>query len=334
MRARDTRRMRPARLRRAAATGATATALAVTLSGCVTVDGEAAVIPAVSKGEARKVLEHFTATSNKANKANDPGLNTTIENGPLGAIDQAGLKARKSVSPQGNKRYEPLKLTDARFLIPKQAGWPKFFVADARSNRTPHGRWLLVFARDSADSRWKASYLSVLGSDEIPDFATDGHGHVKAVPTSGGSRLAVPPRGLSEAYVRYLQHGEGEFADGKQTSARRAKRKDSAEQAGKRTQFVDQTAKPPQYAPFGLRTKDGGAVVFFGSLHHTKETYAAGYHPPVKDPLAKALMTGTPRQSVVYSRMSQQAVTVPAKKSGDKIRFLNRIDGLTSARGE
>jgi hypothetical protein len=333
MRARETGRTRRTRLRTAAAAGTTATALVATLSGCVTVDGEAAVIPAVSKGEAAKVLRHFTTTSNKANRNNDPGLNGTIESGPLGAIDQAGLKARRKVSPEGNKQYEPLELTDTRFLIPKQAGWPKFFVADTLSNRGDD-RWLLIFARSSADSRWKASYLSVLDSDELPDFATDGRGHAKAVPRGGGSGLVVPPGELSQAYVRYLKDGEGEFADGKQTSARRSARKGSAHETGRHTQFVDQPARPPQYAPFGLRTKDGGAVVFFGSLHHTKETYATGYHPPVKDPLAKALMSGKPKQSVIYSRTSQQAVTVPAKKDGGKIAFLNRIDGLTSAKGE
>ena len=48
----------------------------------------------------------------------------------------------------------------------------------------------------------------------------------------------------------------------------------------------------------------------------------------------KALMTGTPKQSVTYIRASQQAVKVPSKKSGEQVVFLNRIDGLTSAKGE
>ncbi|MCH6160016.1 hypothetical protein [Streptomyces marispadix] len=314
---------------------ATATAvLSVTLSGCVTVHGEDAVIPAVSKADARKILKEFNTTSNKANSSHDPGLNSTIETGALGAIDQAGLKSRKKLAPKGNPDYEPLRLSDARFLIPKQAGWPKFFVADARSNRTSDGRWLLVFQRDDADSDWRASYLAVLQNPEIPRFVVGRDGYAKAVRDGAASRLVVPPDELSDAYVSYLGEGTGEFAPGEHTSKRREQRKGSANRPGKRTEFADVPAKAPQYAPFGLRTRDGGALVFFASQHHTKETYAAGYKPPVKDPLVKALMTGTPRQSVTYVRVSEQAVKVPAEKDGGEVEFLNRIDGLTSVKGE
>ncbi|HEV7626215.1 MAG TPA: hypothetical protein VGO89_06940 [Streptomyces sp.] len=329
-RAQGARQMRQVRLLAAATTTAVLTA---TLSGCVTVHGETAVIPAVSKSEAKKVLKGFTDTSNKANRAYDAELNSTIETGALGAIDQAGLKSRKSVQAAGNPDYEPLQLSDARFLIPKQAGWPKFFVADTQSNRSATGRWLLVFQRTNAKSAWKASYLAVLQKSELPQFATGKKGYAKAVRPSG-SRLLLSPDELSEAYVSYLGEGKGDFAAGPHTSKRREQREGSANRPGKRTEFADQAAQPPQFAPFGLRTKDGGALVFFSSQHHTKETYAEGYKPPVKDPLVKALMTGTPKQSVTYIRVSEQAVKVPSKKKGGKITFLNRIDGLTSARGE
>lgn len=324
------RRARQVRLLAAATTTAVLTG---TLSGCVTVHGETAVVPAVSKSEARKVLKKFNKTSNKANRAYDAELNTTIETGALGAIDQAGLKSRKSVQAGGNPKYDPLRLSDPRFLIPKQAGWPKFFVADTRSNRTPNGRWLFVFQRANADSKWKASYLAVLTNSEMPQFVTGKGGYAKAV-RGTGSKLVLSPDELSDAYVSYLGEGTGEFEPGEHTSQRREKRKGSANRPGKRTEFADQPAQPPQFAPFGLRTRDGGALVFFASHHHTKETYAKGYKPPVKDALVKALMTGTPEQSVTYIRVSEQAVKVPPKKSGEKITFLNRIDGLTSAKGE
>ncbi|NLU71751.1 hypothetical protein HCC61_03465 [Streptomyces sp. HNM0575] len=331
MNAGQARRKRPARL--LAAATATA-ALSSALSGCVTVHGETAVIPAVSKPDAEKVLKEFNTTSNRANSSLDPGLNSTIETGALGAIDQAGLKSRKKLSPKGNPGYEPLRLSDARFLIPRQAGWPKFFVANTRSNRTDDGRWLLVFQRDDADSDWRASYLAVIQDSEMPGFVIGGNGYAKAVRGGSGSRLVVPPDELSAAYVNYLKEGTGEFASGDQTSKRREQREGSANRPGKRTEFADVATGAPQYAPFGLRTKDGGALVFFTSQHHTKETYAEGYKPPVKDPLVKALMKGTPQQSVTYVRVSEQAVKVPAEKNGGEVEFLNRIDGLTSVKGE
>lgn len=325
---------RQARRTRLLAAATATVVLSVALSGCVTVHGETAVIPAVSKPDARKVLKEFTATSNKANSGHDPGLNATIETGALGAIDEAGLKSRKKLAPKGNPGYKPLRLTDARFLIPKQAGWPKFFVADTRSNRTADGRWFLVFQRDDAKSDWRASYLAVLQNAEIPEFVIGKGGYAKAVPGGPQSQLTVAPDRLSDAYVGYLGEGTGDFAPGEHTSKRRDQRKGSANRPGKRTEFADVPAKAPQYAAFGLRTEDGGALVFFASQHHTKETYAKGYKPPVKEPLVRALMTGTPRQSVTYVRVSEQAVKVPAKKDGGEIEFLNRIDGLTAVKGE
>jgi hypothetical protein len=310
--------------------------LAATLSGCVTVHGEAAVIPAVSKPEAKKVLKHFNSVSNKANRRNDAKLNNTIETGALGAIDQAGLISRKGVEHGNARNFTPLRLSDPRFLIPKQSGWPKFFVADTRSNSpaAQGKRCLFVFQRDSADSPWKAAYLSLIVPSQMPHFAFGSDGHVKAVPVGSGSRLTIGPSRLSSAYVRYLQDGGDEFAPGPQTSARREARKKSASQPAARTEYADQPAQPPQYAPYGLRTGDGGALVFFASYHQTRQTVAKGYHPQVRNPYVKALLSGKAKQSVTYVRMSQQAVKVPARKAGGPVTFLNRIDGLTSAKGE
>ncbi|MFI7240980.1 hypothetical protein [Streptomyces qinglanensis] len=332
---------KPPRIPLAAAV--TAGALLASLTGCVTVHGESAVVPALSEAEAAKVLTTFVAKNNRANTAYDAGLNARIETGALGAIDQAGLKSRKEVRPKGNPDYQPLKLTDTRYLIPEQAGWPKFFVTDSRSNRKGQGRWLFVFQRQRADGPWKASYLSVVAPDQIPRFARDEHGRVKAVPVGGGSGLTVPPDELSKRYTRYLQEGAGDdFAAGRHTTALREKREKALERENVRNEFADRAAQPPQYAPFGLRTKDGGALVFFTTLHHHKQTLPRGYKPQIKDPLVKAMMSGTPKQSVTFVRVSEQAVTVPGKRaqgksggdSGGKVVFLSRIEGLTAARGE
>ncbi|CAM3709444.1 MULTISPECIES: hypothetical protein [Streptomyces] len=316
------------------AAAVTAGALLASLTGCVTVHGESAVVPALGKAEAAKVLRTFVERNNRANTAYDTALNARIETGALGAIDQAGLTARKKVRPQGNPDYVPLKLTDTRYLIPEQAGWPKFFVTDSRSNRKGQGRWLFVFQRDRADGPWKAAYLSVVDPDAMPEFARDAEGHVKAVPVGGASGLTVAPDQLSRRYTRYLQEGAGDdFATGPHTSVQRKQRLKEMKRTSVRNEFADQAVRSPQFAPFGLRTKDGGALVFFASRHHHKQTLPRGYRPQIKNPLVKALMSGTPKQSVTFVRMSEQAVTVPARKSHGKVDFLSRIEGLTTARG-
>lgn len=316
----------------ATVTGAVLTA---TLSGCVTVDGEAAVIPAVSKGEAKKTLGEFTKKNNAANKAFDPDINSSIETGALGTIDQAGLKASKKLQPEGNTGYEPLELTDTRYLIPKQAGWPKFFVTDSESNRKGDNRWVLVFERNSSKEKWKASYVSEVAADAMPDFATDEDGHVKPLPAGKGTAgLSMAPGKLSSAYARYLGGGEGDFAPGPETSQWLERRKAMESKPGVSTQFIDAAAEPPQYTPFGLRTKNGGAMVFFATLHHTKQTVPNGYTPEVRNKVMQAMMEGEPKQSVLATRYSQQVVTVPPKGESGEIAFLDRINGLTAVKGE
>ncbi|HZG02371.1 MAG TPA: hypothetical protein VE546_02135 [Streptomyces sp.] len=305
------------------------------VSGCMTVHGEKAVVPATTRAEAAKVLEHFTKTNNEANRTHDAELNATIETGALGTIDQAGLRARRTVHPNGNPRHQPLELTDARFLIPRQAGWPKFFVADAASNRSGGARWLLVFTRGGIEESWKVSYLSVLAADAVPKFSRDDRGYVEAVPADETARLAVAPEDLSRAYTDYLREGGDAFAGGRLTSALREERKKTATRPGARTEWADLPAEDARFAPVGLRTEDGGALVFFTTHHQMKQTVAKGYRPQVKDPYVKALLEGTPRQSVTYARLALQAAAVPAADAQDPgVRMLYRLQGLMSAKGE
>ncbi|WP_016906768.1 hypothetical protein [Streptomyces xiaopingdaonensis] len=316
--------------------GATVAALlAAALSGCVTVHGETATVPAADRAEAKKALAKFTAANNRANSRLDTDLNATIETGALGAIDQAGLRARKGAGQDRSDAYKPLRLTDARFLIPEQAGWPKFFVADTKSNRQDDTRWLFVFQRNSHGAPWKASYLAVVAEKQLPRFARDADGRAKAV-APGGAGLATDPAKLGKTYTRYLEDGSGDlFAPGPFTDRTRAERDKQLKQTNVRNEYVDQPGVAPQYPTFGLRTKDGGALVFFATHHHHKQTLPRGYTPQIKDPLVKALLTGKPQQSVTFQRMAQQAVQVPAADDTEgEVEFLSRIQGLTKAKGE
>ncbi|MCI0387011.1 hypothetical protein [Streptomyces sp. CNQ085] len=321
-------------LRRAMASAAVLAALAA-LPGCVTVHGERAVVPAVTEAEAAKVLDHFTGTNNEANRTNDAALNATIETGALGAVDQAGLRARRIVHPGGDPDHQDLELTDARFLIPRQAGWPKFFVADTASSQSPGKRWLLVFTRGGVEEGWKASYLSVLESSAVPEFAEDGEGHVEAVPSGESARLAVAPNDLGKTYTDYLREGGDVFADGPATSGLRQERGKTAANPGARTQWADLPARDARFAPVGLRTEDGGALVFFTTHHQMRQTVPQGYKPQIKDPYVKALLEGTPQQSVTYVRLGLQTAAVPPAGADDPgIRLVYRLQRLTSAKGD
>jgi hypothetical protein len=317
-------------LRRAAAAVVVPVLLAA--SGCVTVHGETALVPAVDRAQAPKVLERFVTVTNRANRELDPELNATVETGVLGAMDEATLKVRRAKKPEGDPGYRPLELSDTRYLVPQLRGWPKWFVADTANNRGDD-RWLLTFTRGGADEQWRASYLLVLPEDGMPSFATDEDGYAQAVaPDATG--LAVPPGRLAAAYTAYLKDGEpeGSFADGPQTSQLRAAREKEKKTTRYVTLFVDEAAKEEEFAPVALRTSDGGALVLFTSRHSWQVVYAQGVPLPRADEYTETLMTGTPKRAVTRTALAEQAALVP--EGGGEVRIVSRIMGIVAARGE
>lgn len=301
-------------------------------SGCVSVNGEDAVVPSVSRSGAEAVLKEFTATSNRANKELDLELNARIETGVLGDIDEGTLRVRRDADPGGLADYKPLRLTDTRYLVPELAGWPKWFVADTANNRD-RNRWLLAFTRDGADEDWKASYLTVVEPDLLPDLVLGEDGHAEAVPLDG-TGLAVAPGKLSAEYADYLQDGRSAlFARGPHTDRLRKAREKEKRTPRYVTQYADRAAPGEGYEPFALRTADGGALVLFATRHTWKVTAATGVPLPEPGAYTTALMSGTPKRSITRTAVAEQTAVVGVGADGT-VDIVNRIQSVVSARGE
>ncbi|MFD5493800.1 hypothetical protein ACFWH4_12965 [Streptomyces sp. NPDC127091] len=324
---------------RGALLAASVTALSLTASGCVVVHGEREVLPATTRAEAAQALQEFTAAYNKADEAYDSSLDAEYTTGALGDIDKARLTAGKANNPDGNSGHSPLKLTDAKFTIPKKAGWPRWFLADAAGNKGGDVRWLLVFTRSGLEETWEAAYLTLVAPDDIPGFPLDKDGWAEAVPANA-TDLTVPPGELSATYATYLKDGgDGEdgkgggatFAEGPHTSAWRALRTKQSARPGLATQYIDEPMTNGDYAPLALRTEDGGALVFFTTRHFEKQTAADGASVPAPNKDVLALTTGEIRQTLTMEFVSNEVALDP----GDgQVEILGRIQGLTSAKGE
>ncbi|MEU9119326.1 hypothetical protein AB0C96_05605 [Streptomyces sp. NPDC048506] len=289
----------------------------------------------MSKAEGAKALQRFTDGFNKANRDLDPKLNPSFEAGALLAIDQAGIKAAHALRPQGNPGFPELTFKGARFTVPKQAGWPKYFLADALSNRKgadgSFSRWYLVFSRNAINEKWRAVYVAEFPGNKAPELKKDGDGYAEAVPAGGKSGLAVAPDKLSSAYADYLNTGHGSaFASGPDTDGWRARRAKDANQPGARIQWED---SPANYPPVALRTADGGALVFFSTLYHQLKTVSAGSTITVPAGL-RGLIVGQQKKTdrMAFTTVSAQTVTVPAKGSGDKVTVLNRREFKTEVK--
>ncbi|MGV9507271.1 hypothetical protein ACWDQZ_16855 [Streptomyces tendae] len=321
---------RPRRLEKYALISASATALSLTASGCVVVHGEREVLPSATRAEAAKALEQFTTAYNAADKAYDASLDADHTTGALAAIDSARLKAGAANHPDGNPAHEPLELTDAKFTIPKKAGWPRWFVADTKANKGGTARWLLVFTRDGLDETWEAAYLTLVAPGKVPEFKTDQDGWAEAVPANA-TDVSVPPADLSKDYTTYLQDGGKTFADGVHTSSWRALREKRSTRPGLVTQYIDEPLANGDYAPLALRTEDGGALVFFASRHFEKQTAARGASVPTPNKDVLALTDGEIKQSLTMEFVSNEVALDPAD---GQVSVLGRVQGLTSGKGE
>ncbi|MFI6488354.1 hypothetical protein [Streptomyces sp. NPDC050564] len=333
---RSPRRLRsPNRLSQfALATGAV-TVLSLTASGCVVVHGEREVVPAATRAEAARALKDFTTAYNKADKEYDSSLDADRVAGPLADIDGAKLKAGHKNNPGGNPAHSPLTFSDAKFVIPEKAGWPRWFVADTAANKgLPTSRWLLVFTRSGANDVWQVSYLTVLAADDVPTFKKDDAGWAEPV-TADDAALAIEPEKLSQSYATYLKAGGDGFAAGTHTSQWRAQRKKFASKPGLARQYIDEPLSSGGYAPVGLRTTDGGALVFFTTHRYEKQTAAAGSAIPTPSADVQALTTGEIKQSLTLEFISNQAALDPPRNAAGKgVAILGRIEGLTGAEGE
>lgn len=302
----------------------------------MTVHGEREIIPSVGRAEAPKVLQRFTEGYNEAYRKLDRGVIARVESGPLAEIGNADMTTQSALTPGGNPNYPPLVLDDARFTIPKQAGWPKFFLADTRSNRDGN-RWFVVFLRDGVKEPWRAAYLSILSPDKVPAFATDKDGYAEAVPAAKGEdpALTTAPNAVSTAYTDFLRTGSGRtFAPGPRTTGLREDRDKIKRTPTFWTEFIDTPEGPDGFPTPALRTADGGALAFFTAHHRERRTMAEGLRPAITDPRMKALLSGDLKRSVTYTKVSESAVRIPPAKSNDRVVFLNRIEGVTTVKGE
>ncbi|KJK41269.1 hypothetical protein UK15_00005 [Streptomyces variegatus] len=304
--------------------------MSLTASGCVVVHGEREILPSTTRAEAAKALQEFTTAYNEADKAFDGTLDADHTTGALADIDSARLKAGKANNPDGNPNHTPLKLTDAKFTIPKKAGWPRWFVVDAAGNKGGAARWLLVFTRSSLDDPFQVAYLTLVAPGKVPQFKKDADGWAESVPANS-TDLATAPGALSRTYATYLKSGGETFADGAHTTQWRALRQKNSKKPGMVTQYIDEPLTNGDYAPLALRTADGGALVFFTTRHFEKQTAYAGTSVPAPNKDVLALTKGEIKQSLTMEFVSNEVALDP--KGQGKVTILGRIQGLTSAEG-
>lgn len=254
----------------------TASALAA-LSGCSGGGGSAAPAnaagaAAVSRSQAAAVLSKYQTGVGKAQQALDAKALSTLETGPQLQMDLAGFKLHQAT----RRRYVPTAYTSQAFFIPRLTGFPRWFAADVATDKGKLHQALL-FTQQSASAPWLLAADPVeSGGTPLPGIALDKDG--LATPVTGAAALAVAPAKIAAAHAELLTAGPKSpgatgLAPGNQTSRAFSALQQARGGFGRQGVTLTTQFQPAGQPVYALRTKDGGAVVWY--VLQQRETYAA-----------------------------------------------------------
>lgn len=301
--------------------------------GCVTVDGENARVAPLDQREAARVLADFDARNNEVYAKRDTALNSVIETGSVGAIDQASLRVMQFSDPERKREIPAFTHEKPTYWIPRTIGWPKWFAVHNTPSYANARPMLLVFGKDGPDAPWRATWGPTLRAGaSFPEPYRDEDGYVEQLPLDAPG-LAALPRDTAAALTGFLTDGRSSaelFAPGPHTSEARKLREEPV-QNGYVRQFVDSPAA--QYAPLAIRTADGGALVLFAVTHSMKLTVQPPNTLGEVEPAQQAFLAAKPKRSVTEHKLAAYAAVVPRTGAG-KVQVVATMSGVVGAEGE
>ncbi|MBW8487546.1 hypothetical protein [Actinomadura parmotrematis] len=213
---------------------ASACALALALAGCS--GGEstqgaplgAAASPAIGADASLRTVTAWAKAYNGGGNSRRDAVT-----GALAAAVRAGG------GPSGD-----VELRDPVFYVPRLAGYPRWFAAAAPAGKK---QALAVFVQDKAGDAWRAAHW-IETAGRLPEPSFDAQGYA----------VAADDRALPTAHADYLASGD-----------QSALVPDAASARARAAKVGGWKAEPGRFSPgpgasYALRTKDGGALVWYG----------------------------------------------------------------------
>lgn len=161
--------------------------------------------PALTRGEADKVLVRYELRANLANRHLSPQLATVALSGSALQIQVAKYRIAKV----NHIRLSPYRYNMALSAEPKLTGYPRwFFAALTNTGSRPVSREIAVFVQDRPGAQWRAAYtpittLRVTGSVAPGVDFTD----FPDIPAPNDAGLATAPGRLPGALADLLNNG-------------------------------------------------------------------------------------------------------------------------------
>jgi hypothetical protein len=172
------------------------------------------------------------------------------------------------------------------FYVPALTSYPQWFVVTVPISTEAAGtpgapvNTAMVFERSGQGQPWTLNGTAALGDQALPTVARDSHGYAIAVTTTDTS-LVLSPNVVGATQAAVVDEGSANaaaavIADGPQTTGLYATQVAYGKvQAGKGLQY-QWLLEGTDFPQFQLRTKDGGALVFYGMYLNTTNEYPNG----------------------------------------------------------
>jgi hypothetical protein len=287
----------------------------------------------LTPSQAQQVLAAYTTANNSANAQASQTLLATVEGGSSLAIDSGIYDAQRAAHAAGYPAYSP---AAASYYIPLEsaAAYPHWFaVRVSNSLLSAPGKVTqmeyLVFTQAAAGAPWLDSMEPfTLPSVTAPSVALDASGHATAV-SAAGTSLALPAATAGVATATALDSGAGQPAS--PGNLAEASELASLRQTVPSHPSITSSHSATTDPVFGLRTTDGGALLFYDVAARLTVTAAPGGTLHLNIP--GFVSPANPASQVTLQYLDQLAVSDPPAGGGMPVQVIADYSGLTAAAG-
>ena len=227
---------------------------------------------ALTMAQASQVLANYTTANNTANAQRSDSVLAAIETGSSYAVDAGLYRLQQAENAATYPAFGPQR---ARYYIPRETAYPRWFVvqvanaelaAPAKITSTEY----LLFTQTGPGAPWKNAVEPYVLTGTTPAAVSLGAGGL-AAPVTAATALAVPVGQIAQVTASSLD-GTGQLPN----PGNLADLMDRAFWQGKLPASSVTDAHSPSGPVYGLRTTDGGALLFYADAAELTLTAPAG----------------------------------------------------------
>lgn len=286
---------------------------------------------AAGSSETKEIFSRYRKVRNLAIQLSDPKPLSTVESGPLLAIDTGSFEVAQRLAEKQKIDTSKLDVFDVKAPLVKK--YPLWFMAKVRERALGIIKVQVYERATSVDPWLLVSSPEILLDTALPSLSRGTHGTIVPVSATSTGELSTSPQKIADAYAKVLENSKaaevGEFEnDGFIKQMRNAA---DANRRLKNVTFVQSWAADD--VEFAARTSDGGFLVWATLLR------LDGYG--VKSGVSVTFPEGSPQKAFLSKdittsgklRYYHQVLLYVPGPGGGKPRALGQHGGVVGADG-